>query len=302
MLLSSILDERLIFCNLKEQNCKAIYEEMFRRAARSVALPSSPGELALLGAAEEMQGSILRSNGFYTPHLRCQNLSDIYILIGIPEKPLLLSPQDQMPTSLILFFLIGKETSDTYLKALSAFSKFLKDKENLDKLSVCTTPQQVMACLHDCKVMLKPQVTAEDIMQPCTPLSPEDPLSLAFDTFAKLSCCTLPVTDQDGRLLGEVDAIDIVSKFLPEYLFMMESTSFLKNFEPFDNLSKDEAKRKIGEFMRPPRKVIAPDLPLIRVTLELCRKDAFTLFVADSDGMLQGELNIKNVIHRVLRG
>ena len=83
---------------------------------------------------------------------------------------------------------------------------------------------------------------------------------------------------------------------------MMESTSFLKNFEPFDNLSKDEVKRKIGEFMRPPRKVITPDLPLIRVTLELCRKTAFTIFVTDREGILQGELNIKNVIHRVLRG
>ena len=94
MLLSSILDERLIFCNLKGQNCKAIYEEMFRMAARSVALPSSPGELAVLGAAEEMQGSILRGNGFYTPHLRSQSLSDIYILIGIPEKPRYLSSKE----------------------------------------------------------------------------------------------------------------------------------------------------------------------------------------------------------------
>ena len=204
--------------------------------------------------------------------------------------------------ALILFFLIGKETSDTYLKALSAFGKFLKDKENLAKISACNSAAQVIECLKKNNVMLKPQVTAEDIMQPSNPLNPEDPLSVAFDSFAKLSCVTLPVTDAQGKLLGEVDAIDIVSKFLPEYLFMMESTSFLKNFEPFDNLSKDEVKRKIGEFMRPPRKVITPDLPLIRVTLELCRKTAFTIFVTDREGILQGELNIKNVIHRVLRG
>ena len=41
--------------------------------------------------------------------------------------------------ALILFFLIGKETSDTYLKALSAFGKFLKDKENLAKISACNS-------------------------------------------------------------------------------------------------------------------------------------------------------------------
>ncbi len=58
----------------------------------------------------------------------------------------------------------------------------------------------------------------------------------------------------------------------------------------------------VSEIMQPPKMKIDPQLPLIRITIDLVERTAVMFFIVDAAGKLKGEISINNIIHKVLRG
>ncbi len=303
MKLSSILNPQLIFCRLAGKNRNEIYREMLRRA--SSALNLNGGAMTLLEdvcAAE--CASKITYNGVAVPHVRVPDFNDLHVIIATLEQPVQLQPQDTAPTQVVVMSLIGGGVDEIYLRAIGALVRFFAVPEALDKFVAASTPQAVLALLDHAGVMLKKTITAEDVMDaPSAVLTPESTVAEALDIFNCSSRVILPVVNQDGRLLGEVDSITLLRHFVPEYVFMMESSGFMANFEPFDRIFREQHTERIGRFMTtPPRQTIAPDLPLLQVTIAICKCKVFMFFVVDAEGRLLGEISVKNIVQRVLRG
>jgi mannitol/fructose-specific phosphotransferase system IIA component (Ntr-type) len=300
MKLNSIINEDLVFCDIKGNSREDIYASMLERAAEVVDdLPDS-GQL-LKGIIEREDATGIPYEGLALPHLRDSKLNDLYVMVGVLKEPVKLKDNDMGDTRLIVMSLISDETSDIYLKSLAAFARFFSNPVNLDKCSEVNSADDLFSLLEGVKV--KEHITAEDIMdRGFTTVKVDDLLSKALDIMYNTKNSILPVVDNDNRLLGKVDATEVLKGFVPEYLFMMDNLKFVSSFEMFDKFFKEEVIRKVEDFLLPPGATVFLNTPLIQFTVTLAKREADMVFVVDDEKKLCGVISIDSIIHKILRG
>ena len=303
MKLVSLLNEELIFCGLTAPDRRSLYQKMVSEACRR--LEDVSWEVpALVDSLIEREDSLgMAYEGVALPHTRVEELDDLYIIIGVLEEPMTIKPGDLKPCQLVIMSLISGNTSATYLKMLSAFTRYLSDPVNLHKLTAVGDAEEFLTVLRDDDVKVKRNITAEDMMtRDCARVQPDDSLSVALDIFNRDSSEVLPVVDVHGKLVGVLDATEVIKSFIPDYIFMMDHLKFLSSFEVFEKIFKEENRLAVKDYMLPVKATLAPETPLIQFTVGLARRECWTYYVVDASNTLLGEISVHNIIHKVLRG
>ncbi len=302
MKLVSILSEKLVFANLKGVDRAGIYTEMLRRAKDSISVDRSSEELAA-GIIEREDAIQMPYEGVALPHLRLPEFQDLHIIIGVLPKPVQMQTVDPVPCRLVVMSLISPDTSDLYLKSLAAFARFLGNSANRQALAAAGTAGEFMEVLRGADVRIRSHLTADDILvKGGAPLREKDSLSAALDGFSSRNCSVLPVVDADGRLIGEIAAADILRNFIPEYIFRMETLDFLNSFEPFKQIFQDEDTHIVRDYMRKPSLTATADAPLIQFTVKMLKQEFETCFVTDAEHRYVGDITVKDIVKKVLRG
>lgn len=300
----SILDKDLVLENLSGTDRESLYGEMLRRFAEYTELDLNVPEL-LKRIVEREDNTPMAYDGVALPHLRCAELQDLFIVVGLPRTPVKLKDNDYNPCGVIFLSLISDNTSDVYLKAVAALAKHIAVPANLHTLLEAARGggDALLAYLSSRDIRMKKILTAEDVMTPTPePLHADDALAAALDRFNVSHAMELPVVDAAGRLTGKLSALEMVKSFIPDYIFMMENLNFLNNFEVFNRIFHSEYKEPVGRCMQPVAESVTPETPLIQITVRLARHEAGLLYVTDADGRLLGQVGIDNLIHKVLRG
>jgi PTS system nitrogen regulatory IIA component len=300
MKLISILNEDLIFCGIEGNSREDVYRKMLRRSVEKLNLEIDVDSV-LKGIIEREDMTMIPYEGMAIPHLRIPGINDLYVIVGLLKEPVMLKDNDLKPTRVIVMSLISENTSDVYLKSLAAFTRFFSKPENIDQVVSTATSEKFLETLNGVK--LKKDITAEDIMKADFPaVKADDSLSAALDIFNKESKTVLPVVDAENRLVGQIEATDVIKKFIPEYILMMDNLKFISSFEMFEEIFKTEESRLVRDYMTPAAEIIQPEVPLIQFTVKLARKEARVIFVTDSEQKLLGAISIRNIIHKILRG
>ncbi|QSH40642.1 PTS sugar transporter subunit IIA [Lentisphaerota bacterium ZTH] len=300
MRLVSILNEDLIFCDLAGSTREELYRSMLEKAAVKIDFPENIDTLqANLIEREDL--TMIPYEGMAIPHLRNAKLKDLHVIIGLLKTPVKLKKNDLAPTQVIIMSLISDKTSDIYLKSLAAFTRFCAIPGNIQTLAGAATPEDVMQTLGD--TAIKKDITAEDVMKADYPhVKADDCLSAVLDVMHTQSKNVLPVLDTENRIIGQLDATDVLRSFVPDYLMMMDNLKFVSTFEMFDKIFQEEKARYVRDYMTPPTAVITPETPLIQFTVTIAKREAATIFVADKDSKLLGAISINSIIHKILRG
>ena len=110
----------------------------------------------------------------------------------------------------------------------------------------------------------------------------------------------LPVVSNDGEFLGELNLNDVVNS-IPNYASMLGSLSFLKTFEPFDELLKNEDKIFVRDVMKQPMLEINPEASIIELAFKLSRSHKRHATVV-SGGKVVGVVSLFDIVTKVLRG
>ncbi len=299
MKLASILNEKLIFCGIHGEDRREVYSQLLTLASAEVSNLDVPATLEAILEREDSIG--LPYAGAALPHLRIPALDDLHMVIGILDKPVQMKEGDAAPSRIVILSLISENTSDLYLKALSAFVRYLGKPG--EKLTAAKTPAAALQVVRDADLTVRKTIVAEDVMTTgVTSVRPQDALTVALDIFTREKRRLLPVLDDNDKLVGVISAREVIRQFIPEYIFMMDSLSFLTSFEPFDRIFRDESTHTVRDFMLKPTLVIPPDMPLIQLTVPLVRDLVLSVFVIDKEHRLLGEISIQNIIEKVLRG
>ncbi|MDD2403976.1 MAG: PTS sugar transporter subunit IIA [Victivallaceae bacterium] len=302
MKLSSILNPHLIFNVETGGGRKAIYETIVNKVISGTELTLNPEELATQ-MIEREDSIMIPYDGVALPHLRLSQIEDLYVAVAILNEPVRLKENDAAPSRVVIMSLISENTSDTYLKMLTAFAKYLAVPENLDKISKCRDGEEVLAHLDRDGVRLKKDITAEDIMSCATePVTPGTPLQEALDRFVRDRTDSLPVVGPDGTFFGMINAAEVIHRSIPEYLFMMKNVNFLNNFEPFNKIFHEEYSQMVNEYITPAQKTILPSASLIQFTISLVRGEAQTIAVVDEKNQYKGMITIADIMTKILRG
>ena len=304
MKLSSLLNQSLIFFNLEGADRSELYTNLLTKMSKMVKLPVSPAVAAKEMIEREDAYGIIYDSGFAFPHMRHPDLQDLDIGIGILKKPVRLKPDDKTPTKLIVCCMISETTSVIYLKSLAAFSKyFLSNPGALDKLTASGTPKDFLDILTQDKVEVKHTLTAEDVMLKNPRfVRPEDTLSSALDVLSEEQRMEIPVLDENGVLKGVISCGDIIRRAIPEYIMMLENLTFLNQFEPFENLLKEERKLLVKDVMSEPKHTVATDVPLFQLTVNIVKNSLPSLMVVDKQQKLCGIITYIELVTNVLRG
>ena len=301
MKLASILSDNRIFINIPAMPRKELYTYMLEQAAATLSFQFNADEFAeQMTSVEDL--TRIPYEGVAMPHIRSSECDDLYIIIGLLSEPATLKDSDLKPTQVVVMSLISSTMSDIYLKALSAFARYFCKKGVLDEFAQLQTPTAVIDKLDSDNVSLKKSITAEDIMykNPLS-LSENETLKVGLNTFTEATR-TIPVVDDNGCLVGVLDALELIKKGIPPYLMMMDNFKILKSFEPFQKIIDNEEGSTVKEHLSPAQMILSPDTPLIQLTIALVKREADTIIIADENKKLLGVITIDNLVHKILRG
>lgn len=302
MKLVSILNEELVFTNVNGVSRAGVYTDLLRRAQSALDTALNIDEI-VSGMIEREDALQLPYEGVAFPHLRLPQLNDLYIIVGVLPKPVQLKSIDPMQCRLVVMSLISPETSDLYLKALAALVRFLGVPENRERLCGAGSAAELLGVIREADLRIRSTLVAEDIVtQPGAVLYDSDTLSTALDLFSRTDRGTLPVLDGEERLVGELTAMDVLTRFIPEYIFRMDNLDFLTSFEPFNRIFQEENLQSVRDYMREPSLQVTPETPLIQFTVKMVKNHVNTCFVVDSSRHFKGEIMVKHIVKKVLRG
>ena len=294
----SMLDEELFLESVPGGSRIEVYTSMLNTLAGSIGTNLNVTELAAeMIQHEDAVGKLL--DGMSLPHVRVAELKDLYIVIGLPENPAGLGSE------VVFMTIIGDNMSDVYLKVLSTLARYLHTPENLQTFIAAAKggKDNFWQFMRQSGIVLREVVSAEDVMSPANVVLRADaPLSEAFDHFFSTHRRFLPVVDSEGRLVGELSARQVVKKFFPEYVFMMENLNFLNDFALFNEIFHSEHALPIAKYMDNAPAMATLDTPLIQLTLLLTKQGAGDVYIVDENNKLRGVFSIDNVISKVLRG
>ena len=302
MKLVSMLDEELLFDHIPGDSRAAVYTFMLEKLANQSELTLDiPGTVHEMMMHEDDSGIIFP--GIAMPHLRINDLHDLFIVIGLPENPGKLKKDQSV--DMVIMSLIGEDMSDIYLKMLSSLARHISSPNAIDSLSAAAKngKEALWSYFQTSNIKLRQVVTAEDVMSNAdTFIHPDAPLSDAFDLFCSNHQRTLPVVDAEQHLLGEISAVAVVKKFFPEYVFMMENLNFINDFAVFNEIFNSEHTLPVSRYMNTAPSSALLDTPLIQITLQLSKQGSGNVYIVDSENKLKGIFNIDNIINKVLRG
>ncbi len=302
MKLTSILNPEYIICNISSSNREDIYKQLLQSVISK--LPATLSVDQLYQEIIEREDSIkMPYESIALPHARNSEVNDLYVVVGILEKPVKLKDYDFGESQVIIMSLIAEEMSDLYLKSLAAFSRYLLNQNNFKKFIAQTTPNDLIELLNKDKITIKSHVTAEDVMsREFITIDKSSSLSNALNIMTANKRQQLPVVDDNNKVLGVLRAKDIIKSYIPQYILDMDNLRFITSFEPFDKIFKEEHDHKVMEFTKEPDLIINKDTPLIQFTVHIARGDADLVLVCDDDKTLLGTIALSSIVHKVLRG
>ena len=260
----------------------------------------SSSEIIDAMTARESLGTTIIAPGIAFPHIREAFLKDFYVVIGCyPEG--LVTKEEGDPIKLIIFYLVPEGKSNLYLRVMAALTRLIAKPDGLQRLVEQVSPAALLEYIRQNDIQVGDIVTARDIMnKQFLVLRPETTLREAANMFVSENITDICVIDEDGNFKGTVNTGRLLKVGIPDYLLMLDNLSFLKTFEPFQDLLKNEQSMSVMDILKKDTPAFKPDTPMIQVAGKLV--DTHNEFgVVLADGKLLGTITQLDFIHKVVR-
>lgn len=130
---------------------------------------------------------------------------------------------------------------------------------------------------------------------------PQDRVHEAARKMAENDRASLPVIDEQNRVIGLITELDLLKLLLPDYMRRFEELGFLPDdFQPGAHSFEDVACVLVGQAMRPDSvQTVSEDEPVlevVRVMTQHCLQEAPVV----RDGKLVGMLSSSDLIRRLI--
>ncbi|MCP5514744.1 MAG: CBS domain-containing protein [Spirochaetales bacterium] len=246
---------------------------------------------------EELGGTTF-DTGIAIPHARLDNFDDILIGILLPQKSFMDGKREVRAVVLIL---TSKTVSNIYLNTLSSLIKISKDKDFYEELLLSSGGEAFISLIENKNIKVKEDVTVESIMsEKFFSTHPDATLKELVDTFYKNSVTYLPVIDNEGTFVGELNLNTVIKEGIPDYATKMGNLKFLRSFEPLERLFRKEDEIKVHEIMKKPSIVLGRDSSIIEAALEITNNNRRHVPVVEN-GKVVGVLALMDILNRILR-
>jgi len=151
--LSSLLDEQLIFCELRARTKREAIEILSSHIAE-VEPELNKEAIVESVLARERECTTAMGKGCAFPHAKLAGLERIIVALGKCKEGVDFDALDSEPVDFIVLFVTGEVTSLQYLATLAAFASLSRDPKRLAVIRNANSPREVMEAADGLEVSL----------------------------------------------------------------------------------------------------------------------------------------------------
>lgn len=299
MKLHNLLSEPLILLDRPVKTKEEAIQVLIHEVQARYPFPLKPEDLQKAVLDREALGGTSFPTGIAVPHARLDFLDDIVVAVLRPSVPL---PDPVAPVRLVVLMLTSQNKPAVYLNSLSSMLKFSQKTEVYEKALATTSPREFLDLVAAQDYNLVKVVTVEDLIT-SAPVTVKAGQTLAelIDLFHHHDLSYAPVVDDDGRLVGEVALGDVLKAGFPNFTAQVGNLKFLKTFEPFETLLRQEDTLRVKDLMKPVAFGCDPSASVVELCFEFLQKGRRHCPVVKGR-QLVGVISVMDILNKVIRG
>ncbi|HNQ40210.1 MAG TPA: PTS sugar transporter subunit IIA [Candidatus Cloacimonas sp.] len=297
MLLASFLEAHNILFENRVLTKEQVYKQLVDRLCSQYKLPVCGSKLLELIFQREEEVSSAYPTGIAIPHIRMDGLNDTLIAMTFLQNPL---DYNGIKVSWVVLILTDKTSSKTYLNIVAALLKLSKDKEAMAALASAGDGYSVIQYLKRKEVEVKKDVTVADIMvQEPIAVQPQNSLRELINLMGTHRVAGMPVVDETGKYIGEVNVLNLLKVGVPNYVMMLDNLSFLASYEPLENLFGKQDILFVKDIMTTGDVFIRPESSIIEAVFLMFSQNKRYLSVV-KDEKLVGLVTAMDILIKVI--
>ncbi|HQB97881.1 MAG TPA: CBS domain-containing protein, partial [Candidatus Cloacimonadota bacterium] len=149
---------------------------------------------------------------------------------------------------------------------------------------------------------IKKELTLSDIMiTDVVSIRPDARLSELSAMICSRNLSFVPVVDENGIYLGEVNILRLLKVGVPDYLMMLDNISFLRSYEPLEKLFEQEDLLRVRDIMNPDEEFLREDTSIPEAVFEMIQHHKRFYSVVDSTGKLAGVVTAMDIFRKVIK-
>ena len=299
MLLASFLEAHNILFENRVLTKEQVYKQLVDRLCSQYKLPVCGSKLLELIFQREEEVSSAYPTGIAIPHIRMDGLNDTLIAMTFLQNPL---DYNGIKVSWVVLILTDKTSSKTYLNIVAALLKLSKDKEAMAALASAGDGYSVIQYLKRKEVEVKKDVTVADIMvQEPIAVQPQNSLRELINLMGTHRVAGMPVVDETGKYLGEVNVLNLLKVGVPNYVMMLDNLSFLASYEPLENLFGKQDILFVKDIMTTGDVFIRPESSIIEAVFLMFSQNKRYLSVVREEKLV-GLVTAMDILIKVIAG
>ncbi len=298
MQLTSLLNPKLIYYEDRELTKEQILKTLIDKICASFKFKNCSERIMDLVIKREAESPTVYPTGMAIPHVRIDGLDDTIIAVCIPRKPIVDNEQE---VKIYILILTDKNVSSLYLNVVAAFMRISKDKELFKTLLDAKDAHAFINHIKDAAIKVKDEVIVSDVMTPNPHvINQNETLKSAAVIMNENRIHFLPVVDDNGDWVGEINILRYLKISLPDFMLMIDNLNFLRNFEPFERLYNEEEKVLVKDVMLHPEKNMKPDFSIIEAVFEMIQQNK-QYFSVVKDKKVVGVITAMDIYRKVVR-
>lgn len=239
--------------------------------------------------------------GVALPHARIPGFRGLGMAVARLREPILFngsSPDDLV--WLVVLLVVPFEEPQLVLKLMALSVRMVSDSAMASLFRTISDPALMADLVFDRVFRQDTVVLARDIMRPPTvEVRPGMPLTEVTRLMCEYMLESVAVTDPDGTLHGQITCDNLFKLGLPEFFSHLKSVSFIREFDPFENYFKKEARYLARDVMSTDVATVPDDATLLEVIFQLAVKRNPKVYVI-REGKRVGIIDRSTVLNRIL--
>ncbi|MCC6963789.1 MAG: CBS domain-containing protein [candidate division Zixibacteria bacterium] len=301
MKLSKLLSEELVVADMPATTKREAIAYLLDRIIERFPLLDRDKIHAAIEERERIENTAY-GHGFAFPHARTDEVQRMYIALGISKRGLSDKTPDGVALRCVCLMLTPSNISQLYLQTLSAFARLARNGEHLKKMLETQTPLEVIDVVSESDVKVDRDLLVRDIMvEKVHCVKPDVTLKEVANLFYKHRIGSMPVVDEQQRVIGIVSNRDLIHAALPDYKSLIQNLSMAPNQMPFDDLLKATEKKTVGQIMTKEVATTTEDTPVVELAALMIFKNLRMVPVVRDDKLV-GVVVISDIVSKIIRG
>lgn len=297
MHLASFLSARYIILEKRDLSPVQVYENMIERILHNHTLPINKTEILELVLKREKQAPTALPSGLAIPHIRLKGFEDIVLVMCFLQHPLNIGGTE---VSWLTLIITDEKSSNLYLNMVSTLLKLSGNSEAMRSLHEAQDPNALFNQLQRLDLDIHQELYVSDIMS-CQPyeIHPEATMRELIAEMDSHQVAGLPVVNETGKYLGEVNILDILKVGVPDYVMMIEDLKFLHSFEPLEKLFERQDDVRVKDIMRKDETYLHPAASVVEAVFIMMQERKRYISVVDN-GLLKGVITAMDIFRKII--